>query len=84
MYAAAALIEWSSDHQEAPPRNIFERGLSEGFLEQPEYVLQYADFLQQLGDKDNTQALFERALGHDACTPDAKGAGTNPSTLPIT
>lgn len=73
VYAAAALIEWYSDHAEAPPRNIFERGLSEGFLKQPEYVLQYVDFLQELGDKENTQALFERALSDDQCTPDATG-----------
>ena len=82
VYAAAALIEWYSDHAEGPPRNIFERGLAEGFLKQPDFVLQYADFLQQLGDKDNTRALFERVISHDDCSADARGDALNLNLLP--
>ena len=37
-------IEWRYDKAEKPARNVFELGLKT-FLNQPAYVIQYADFL---------------------------------------
>jgi cleavage stimulation factor subunit 3 len=42
-------------------QNVFEAGLKR-FMQEPGYVLEYADFLCRLNDDRNVRALFERAL----------------------
>ncbi|KAF4367346.1 hypothetical protein F8388_025764 [Cannabis sativa] len=41
--------------------NVFEAGLKR-FMQEPVYILEYADFLTRLNDDRNIRALFERAL----------------------
>ncbi|KAG7671919.1 hypothetical protein Ndes2526B_g07151 [Nannochloris sp. 'desiccata'] len=60
-FAASAAMEWATEGKDQIPRNIFELGLKT-HLSEPEYVLTYAGFLQDLGDTANARSLFERAL----------------------
>ncbi|KAK9824661.1 hypothetical protein WJX72_012141 [[Myrmecia] bisecta] len=62
VYVATALMEWHTSRNDTPPRKIFELGLQAGFMSEPQYVLQYIEFLMGLGDATNARALFERAL----------------------
>ncbi|CAN0328821.1 unnamed protein product, partial [Scytosiphon promiscuus] len=54
-------------------RRVLEHGLSqhEGFIAEPEYVLEYVDFLVQRNDEDNLRVLFERVL-HPSAMPAEK------------
>lgn len=69
-FVASASMEWAMEGKDQIPRNIYELGLK-SFLSEPQYVLQYAAFLQGLGDTVNARSLFERAL--TATPPEASG-----------
>lgn len=60
-FVASARFEWANEGKDHIPRNIFELGLK-SFLQVPGYVLEYASFLQGIGDMANARSLYERAL----------------------
>eukprot|EP00879_Flechtneria_rotunda_P025212 GHRR01026781.1.p1 GENE.GHRR01026781.1~~GHRR01026781.1.p1 ORF type:complete len:542 (+),score=148.52 GHRR01026781.1:427-2052(+) len=67
VYVASALMEWRIAQQRDVARKIFEKGLEmHDFATTPEYILEYADFLCNIGDIDNARALFERVLIEEA------------------
>jgi cleavage stimulation factor subunit 3 len=68
VFAASAMMEWHTDKNDKVPRNIFELGLKL-FMDRPDFVLAYVDFLVGVGDTENMRQLFERALA--ACPREA-------------
>ena len=62
LFVAAAQLEWRYDHNDKVARNIFELGLKT-FIDDPAYVLEYADFLVGTNDVANARVLHERAAG---------------------
>nr|GMC85416.1 cleavage stimulation factor subunit 77 [Ipomoea batatas] len=61
VYVAQAMMEFCLNKDAKVARNVFEAGLK-NFMHEPEYILEYADFLSRLNDDINIRALFERAL----------------------
>lgn len=63
VYVASALMEWRHAREPNVARKIFEKGLEDyAFLTDPHFILQYLDFLMEVGDVANARALFERVL----------------------
>ncbi|CAM9717905.1 unnamed protein product [Scytosiphon promiscuus] len=73
LYLAHASIELHVNREPEVARRVLEHGLSqhEGFIAEPEYVLEYVDFLVQRNDEDNLRVLFERVL-HPSAMPAEK------------
>uniref|UniRef100_A0ACD5XRS7 Uncharacterized protein n=1 Tax=Avena sativa TaxID=4498 RepID=A0ACD5XRS7_AVESA len=61
VYVAYATMSFCLDKDAKIAQNVFEAGLKR-FMQEPGYVLEYADFLCRLNDDRNVRALFERAL----------------------
>jgi len=61
VYAAAAQIELYLNKEQNIARKIFELGLKK-FINQTRFLLEYVNFLMNLGDNVNTRALFEKVL----------------------
>ncbi|VFQ65806.1 unnamed protein product [Cuscuta campestris] len=61
VYVAQAKMEFCLNKDAKVARNVFEAGLKH-FMHEPDYILEYADFLSCLNDDINIRALFERAL----------------------
>lgn len=61
VYVAYATIVFCLDKDPKMAHNIFEAGLKQ-FMHEPDYILEYVDFLYRLNDDRNIRALFERAL----------------------
>ncbi|KAH0469186.1 hypothetical protein IEQ34_002418 [Dendrobium chrysotoxum] len=59
VFVAYAMMAFCLDKDLA--HNVFEAGLKK-FMNEPGYILEYADFLCRLNDDRNVRALFERAL----------------------
>ncbi|GMH44710.1 hypothetical protein BSKO_12662 [Bryopsis sp. KO-2023] len=66
VYVSAALLEWRSSKEQQVAVRIFEKGMTK-FLDVPQFVLQYIDFLLGIGDMVNARAVFERALAREPC-----------------
>lgn len=63
VYAASALIEWRNANEQNVARKIFEKGLEvPAYLTDADFILQYIEFLLDVGDVDNARALFERVI----------------------
>ncbi|GAQ84868.1 cleavage stimulation factor subunit 3 [Klebsormidium nitens] len=71
VFVASAKLELAANKDPKTARNIFEYGLKK-YLHEPEYVLQYIDFLQHQNDDTNVRVLFERALNAIAPAASAK------------
>lgn len=56
-----AMMTFCLDKDVKVAHNVFEAGLKK-FMNEPEYILEYADFLCRLNDDKNVRVLFERAL----------------------
>ncbi|CAD7699774.1 unnamed protein product [Ostreobium quekettii] len=65
VYVAGAMLEWRSKEQDVVVR-IFEKGMRK-HLGNPDFVLQYINFLLGINDLENTRAVFERALMLEPC-----------------
>ncbi|KAI3928601.1 hypothetical protein MKW98_024202 [Papaver atlanticum] len=61
VFVAYAMIAFCQDKDPKLAHNVFEAGMKR-FMHEPEYILEYADFLCRLNDDTNVRALFERAL----------------------
>ncbi|XP_042375309.1 cleavage stimulation factor subunit 77-like isoform X1 [Zingiber officinale] len=61
VFVAYATVVFCVDKDSKVAHNIFEAGLKR-FMNEPGYILEYADFLCRLNDDRNVRALFERAL----------------------
>ncbi|XP_060960372.1 cleavage stimulation factor subunit 77 [Cannabis sativa] len=61
VYVAYAMTAFCLDKDPKMAHNVFEAGLKR-FMQEPVYILEYADFLTRLNDDRNIRALFERAL----------------------
>ncbi|EPS67922.1 hypothetical protein M569_06851, partial [Genlisea aurea] len=61
VYVAYAMMAFCLDKDAKLAHNVFEAGLKR-FMHEPNYILEYADFLDRLSDDKNIRALFERAL----------------------
>jgi len=61
VYVAAAQIELYLNKEQNVARKIFELGLKK-FINQTRFLLEYVNFLMNLGDNVNTRALFEKVL----------------------
>ncbi|URE31199.1 hypothetical protein MUK42_25526 [Musa troglodytarum] len=61
VFVAYAMMVFCVDKDPKAAHNIFEAGLKK-FMNEPGYILEYADFLCRLNDDRNVRALFERAL----------------------
>ncbi|XP_010537545.1 PREDICTED: cleavage stimulation factor subunit 77 [Tarenaya hassleriana] len=61
VYVAFAMMAFCLDKDPKVAHNIFEEGLKR-YMNEPVYILEYADFLSRLNDDRNIRALFERAL----------------------
>ncbi|XP_071729977.1 cleavage stimulation factor subunit 77 [Rutidosis leptorrhynchoides] len=61
VYVAYATMAFCMDKDAKIAHNVFEVGLKR-FMNEPGYILEYADFLSRLNDDRNIRALFERAL----------------------
>ncbi|KAK1399943.1 Suf domain-containing protein [Heracleum sosnowskyi] len=56
-----AMVAFCLDKDAKVAHNVFELGLKH-YMQEPGYILEYADFLSRLNDDRNIRALFERAL----------------------
>ncbi|KAK1358777.1 Cleavage stimulation factor subunit 3 [Heracleum sosnowskyi] len=61
VYVAYAMVAFCLDKDAKVAHNVFELGLKH-YMQEPGYILEYADFLSRLNDDRNIRALFERAL----------------------
>ncbi|XP_026451370.1 cleavage stimulation factor subunit 77-like [Papaver somniferum] len=61
VFVAYAKMAFCQDKDPKLAHNVFEAGMKR-FMHEPEYILEYADFLCRLNDDTNVRALFERAL----------------------
>eukprot|EP00899_Mesostigma_viride_P001895 jgi/Mesvir1/11706/Mv00094-RA.2 len=61
LFVAAAHLEMFVDKDVQVARKLFEAGLKR-FLQEPAFVLQYADFLVHINDSTNARVLFEQVL----------------------
>ncbi|KAI3953502.1 hypothetical protein MKW92_014597 [Papaver armeniacum] len=61
VFVAYAVMAFCQDKDPKLAHNVFEAGMKR-FMHEPEYILEYADFLCRLNDDTNVRALFERAL----------------------
>ncbi|XP_022154467.1 cleavage stimulation factor subunit 77 isoform X2 [Momordica charantia] len=61
VYVAYAMMAFCLDKDPKMAHNVFEDGMKR-FMNEPTYILEYADFLARLNDDRNIRALFERAL----------------------
>ncbi|EOA36535.1 hypothetical protein CARUB_v10011584mg [Capsella rubella] len=61
VYIAFATMVFCLDKDPKVAHKIFEEGLKL-YMNEPVYILEYADFLTRLNDDRNIRALFERAL----------------------
>ncbi|WOK95921.1 cleavage stimulation factor subunit 77 [Canna indica] len=61
VFVAYAMMVFCVDKDPKVAHNVFEAGLKR-FMNEPGYILEYADFLCRLNDDRNVRALFERAL----------------------
>ncbi|KAI0527616.1 hypothetical protein KFK09_003221 [Dendrobium nobile] len=61
VFVAYAMMAFCLDKDVKLAHNVFEAGLKK-FMNEPGYILEYADFLCRLNDDRNVRALFERAL----------------------
>ncbi|KAL8097037.1 cleavage stimulation factor subunit 77 [Apium graveolens] len=61
VYVAYAMVAFCLDKDAKVAHNVFELGLKH-YMQEPGYILEYADFLTRLNDDRNIRALFERAL----------------------
>ncbi|PKA61851.1 hypothetical protein AXF42_Ash008683 [Apostasia shenzhenica] len=61
LFVAYAMMAFCLDKDAKVARNVFEAGLKK-FINEPGYIIEYADFLCHLNDDRNVRALFERAL----------------------
>jgi len=61
VYVAYATMACCLDKDAKVAQSVFEAGLKR-FMQEPGYILEYADFLCRLNDDRNVRALFERAL----------------------
>ncbi|ESQ35021.1 hypothetical protein EUTSA_v10006915mg [Eutrema salsugineum] len=61
VYIAFATMAFCFGKDPMVAHNIFEEGLKR-YMNEPVYILEYADFLTRLNDDRNIRALFERAL----------------------
>ncbi|RZC51239.1 hypothetical protein C5167_019665 [Papaver somniferum] len=61
VFVAYAMMAFCQDKDPKLAHNVFESGMKR-FMHEPEYILEYADFLCRLNDDKNVRALFERAL----------------------
>ncbi|KAJ3443210.1 RNA cleavage stimulation factor [Anaeramoeba flamelloides] len=60
-YVEMARIEYKINKNHEDSRNIFEIGIQH-FIQNPNFVLAYIDFLENLGEEKNLRVLFERVL----------------------
>ncbi|XP_056170608.1 cleavage stimulation factor subunit 77 isoform X3 [Syzygium oleosum] len=61
VYVAYATMALCLDKEPKVAHNVFEAGMKR-FMQEPAYILEYADFLSRMNDDKNIRALFERAL----------------------
>ncbi|KAI3887204.1 hypothetical protein MKW92_053678 [Papaver armeniacum] len=61
VFVAYAMMAFCQDKDPKLAHNVFEAGMQR-FMHEPDYILEYADFLCRLNDDKNVRALFERAL----------------------
>ncbi|KAI3870583.1 hypothetical protein MKX03_022776 [Papaver bracteatum] len=61
VFVAYAMMAFCQDKDPKLAHNVFEAGMKR-FMHEPDYILEYADFLCRLNDDTNVRALFERAL----------------------
>ncbi|KAL1811942.1 hypothetical protein ACET3Z_022007 [Daucus carota] len=61
VYVAYAMVAFCLDKDAKVAHNVFESGMKH-YMQEPGYILEYADFLFRLNDDRNIRALFERAL----------------------
>lgn len=61
VYVAAAQIELYLNKEQNIARKIYELGLKK-FINHTRFLLEYVNFLMNLGDNVNTRALFEKVL----------------------
>lgn len=61
VFVSYAMMAFCLDKDVKVAHNVFEAGLKK-FMNEPGYILEYADFLCRLNDDRNVRALFERAL----------------------
>ena len=69
VYIAAALMEYYCTKDKKIAGNVFELGFKT-HKGNPQYVLEYLQFLSHLNEDNNMRVLFERALTSDALSPD--------------
>ncbi|KXJ23727.1 cleavage stimulation factor subunit 3 [Exaiptasia diaphana] len=61
VFVASALMEYYCGKDKAVAFKIFDLGLKK-YINEPEFVVSYVDFLRQLNDDNNTRVLFEKVL----------------------
>ncbi|XP_031552725.1 cleavage stimulation factor subunit 3-like [Actinia tenebrosa] len=61
VFVGSALMEYYCGKDKSVAFKIFELGLKK-YINEPEFVLAYVDFLRQLNDDNNTRVLFEKVL----------------------
>ncbi|XP_048138180.1 cleavage stimulation factor subunit 77 isoform X2 [Rhodamnia argentea] len=61
VYVAYATMAFCLDKEPKVAHNVFEAGMKR-YMQEPAYILEYADFLSRMNDDKNIRALFERAL----------------------
>eukprot|EP00494_Astrolonche_serrata_P011248 UN11326 len=61
VYLAAAKMEYHVNKNKAAARKLYEIGF-ELFSKEPEFVLEYIDFLTHRNDSKNLRVVFERVL----------------------
>ncbi|RZC50314.1 hypothetical protein C5167_018741 [Papaver somniferum] len=61
VFVAYAMMAFCQDKDPKLAHNVFEAGMKR-FMHEPEYILEYTDFLCRLNDDKNVRSLFERAL----------------------
>lgn len=69
VFAAAALMEYYCSKDKNIAFRIFELGLKK-FGDNPEYILNYIDYLSHLNEDNNTRVLFERVLTSSTLEPE--------------
>ncbi|CAB3367662.1 Hypothetical predicted protein [Cloeon dipterum] len=69
VFVAAALMEYYCSKDKNIAFRIFELGLKK-FGDDPEYILNYIDYLSHLNEDNNTRVLFERVLTSSSLEPE--------------
>ncbi|XP_026086883.1 cleavage stimulation factor subunit 3-like [Carassius auratus] len=72
VYVTAALMEYYCSKDKSVAFKIFELGLKK-YVDIPEYILAYIDYLSHLNEDNNTRVLFERVLTSGSLSPEKSG-----------